>query len=92
MPPHQRANQRQRLDRIDERVPFEEAPLDPEQAVELARIERAEPAPEDEVLRRRDGGDRVELQEAEPANRVEDAARGAVEELCADGDPARLRR
>ena len=41
----------------------------------------AEPAPEDEVLRGRDGRDRVELQEAEPSHGLEDARRRAVEEL-----------
>ena len=42
------------------------------------------------MLRRRDGRDRVELEEPEPAHRAEDAARGAVEELRPDRDPARL--
>ena len=45
---------------------------------------------EDELLRRRDGGDRIELEEAEPAHRLKDVARRAVEELRADGDAARL--
>ncbi len=52
----------------------------------------AEPAPEDELLRRRDGGDRVDLQEAEPLHGVEDRRRRPVEELCADGDAARFVR
>jgi hypothetical protein len=39
---------------------------------------------------RRDGRDRVELEEAEPAHGAEDAARRAVEELRPDRDPARL--
>ena len=42
------------------------------------------------MLRRRDGRDRVELEEAEPPHRVEDAARRAVEELCANRDATRM--
>ena len=42
------------------------------------------------MLRYGDGRDRVELEEAEPANGVEDAGRGAVQGLGADGDPAGL--
>jgi hypothetical protein len=40
-----------------------------------------EPAPEDQALRGCDGGDRVDLEEAEPAHGLEDAGRAAVEEL-----------
>jgi hypothetical protein len=40
------------------------------------------------VLRGRDGGDRVELEEAEVADGLEDTRRRAVEELRPDGDPA----
>ena len=87
---HPRPDQRQRLDRPDERVPLEQLPFDPQQAVELVRVERAEPAPEDEVLRRRDGRDRVELQEAEVPHRLQHVARGAVEQLRPDGDAPRL--
>ena len=57
-----------------------------------AGVERAEPAEEDELLRRRDGGDRVHLQEAEPSHGVEHARRGAVEQLRAHGDPPGLLR
>ena len=39
----------------------------PEEPVELGAVAGAEPAPEDEVLRRRDGCDRVDLKTAEPA-------------------------
>ena len=49
---------------------------------------RAEAAPEDELLRRRDGGDRVQLKETEAPNRVEDVGRGPVEELGADRNAA----
>ena len=42
------------------------------------------------MRRRRDGGDRVELEEAEPADGLLDAARAAVEELRPDRDAARL--
>ena len=52
----------------------------------------AEPAEEDELLRPRDGGDRVHLQEAEPPDRVEHALRRAVEQLRAHGDPPGLLR
>src|SRR5262245_2127226 len=89
---HQPAQQRQRLDRPDERVPLDQLLLVPEEAVELARVERPEAAPEHEPLRRSDGRDRVELQEAEPPDRVDDALRGAVEQLRADGDSARFLR
>src|SRR5262249_56570512 len=62
----------------------------PEQALELVRVVGAEPAPEDELLRRRHGRDRVELEEADAPDGVEDARRGAVEELGANGDAPRL--
>src|SRR5262245_54583816 len=88
--PHERADERERFDRPDERVPLEELSLVPQEAVELARVERPEAAPQDEMLRLRDRGDRVELEEAEAANGVEHATRGAVEELRAHGDAARL--
>ena len=91
-PPHPRLDERQRLDRPDVRVPLEELLLDPQQAVELRDVVRAESAPEHELLRRRDGGDRVDLEEAEPLHGVEDGRRRAVEELRADGDPAGLVR
>jgi hypothetical protein len=52
---HPGSNERQVFDRPDERVPFEQLSLLPEQPVELGLVERAEPAPEDELLRRRDG-------------------------------------
>src|SRR5207253_9176216 len=92
VPADARLDQRQRLGRIDEGVELEELPFLPEQPVELGRVESAEPAPEDEVLGWRDRRDRIELEEPEPAHGVEDAASGAVEELRADGDPARLLR
>src|SRR5207248_5914070 len=83
---HARLEEGQVLGRPDERVPFDELPLLPEQAVELRRVERPEPGPEDEMLRRRNDGDWVELQEPQPADRVEDVGRRAVEELRADRD------
>jgi hypothetical protein len=89
-PAHTGAEQREVLDRPDVGVPLDELALVPEQAVELAGVVRAEAAPEDELLRRCDGRDRVDLEEAEPANRLEDVARGAVEELRADRDSACL--
>ena len=69
------ADDRQRLYRPEERVPLEEHALLPEKPVELGGVVRAEPAPEDEVLGRRDGRNRVELEEAEVPDRLEDAAR-----------------
>ena len=87
---HERLEDRQILDRIEERIPFNELSLPPDQLVELLRRERAEPAPEDKMLRRRDRGDRVELEEAEPADGLEDAACAAVQPLSAHRDPPRL--
>jgi hypothetical protein len=87
---HPRPQERQRLDRPDERVPFDQLALDPEQPVELARVVGPEPAVKDEVLRDGDRGDGVELQEPQPPDRVEDAVRRSVQELRADGDPAGL--
>jgi hypothetical protein len=71
-------------------MPLDELPLLPEEAIEFRGIVRAETAPEDELLRRRDGRDRVELQETEAANRFEDVVRRAVEELRVDSDSACL--
>jgi hypothetical protein len=90
VPAHQPAEERQRLDRPDEGVPLDQLPLVPEEAFELRRVEGAEPCLEHEMLRRRHGRDRVELEEAEPADGLEHTARRAVEQLCADGDPAGL--
>ena len=85
------ANERQVLERVDERVPLEERPLLPQQPVELrAVIARAEPAEEDEVLRPLDRLDDVDLEKAEPLHGVEDARRGAVQELRPHRDPPRL--
>src|SRR5436309_5749616 len=89
-PRHARTLQRQVLDRIDESVVLEQLPLLPLQPVELASVERAETAPEDEVLRGRNRRNRVHLEEAEAADGLEDVARRAVEQLCAHGDSPRL--
>ncbi|OLE30055.1 MAG: hypothetical protein AUG43_04530 [Actinobacteria bacterium 13_1_20CM_3_68_10] len=88
--PHPRADQRQRLDRPDEGVPLEQLPLDPQQPVELAGVIATEPAPKDEVLRRRHRGNWIELEEAEPPYGLEHPARRAVKQLGPDGDPTRL--
>ena len=85
---HHGAEERQRLDRPDERLPFEEQPVLPEQPVELGGVEGPEAAEEDELLGRRDRRDRVELEEAQPADRVEHAGRRAVEQLRAHRDAA----
>ena len=53
-PAHARLDDREILDRPDVGVPLEELLLLPEQPVELCRVVRPEPAPGDEVLRRRD--------------------------------------
>jgi hypothetical protein len=88
---HLGTKERQVLGGVEERVPLDERAVLPEEPVELGRVVAlAEPAPEDEVLRRRDGGDRVELQEAEPLHRREDVGGAAVEELGTYGDPACL--
>ncbi len=68
----------------------EELALVPQQPVELRAVEDAEPAPEDEVLRRRDRGDRVDLESARAADDVEDPARGTIEQLRPHRDPARF--
>ena len=85
---HARLHERQRLDRPDVRVPLEQLPLIPEEAVELGDVVRAETTPEHELLRWSDGRDRVDLEEAERAHRVENRRRRAVEQLCAHRDPA----
>ena len=87
--PHERLEQRQVLARVEERVPLDELALLPQEPVELGGVERAETAPEDEVLRRRDGRDRVELEEAEPAHGLENVRRRAVEALRPHRDSAR---
>ena len=63
----------------------------PEKPVELVRVVRnPEPAPEHEVLRRRDGRDRVELQPSERPDGPEHVGSEAVEQLRTHGDAARL--
>ena len=84
---HPRADEREVLDRPDEGVPLEELPLLPEQPVELGAVVRPEAAPRHEVLRRRDGRDRVDLEVPKSPHRVEEVARRAVEQLRADCDP-----
>ena len=88
--PHPCAQQRQVFDGPDERVPVDELALLPEQAVDLRRVVGAEAAPEDELLRRCDGRDRVDLEKADSADRVEDRAGRPVEQLRSDGDSACL--
>jgi hypothetical protein len=89
-PAHARSQQWKILDRPDVRVPLEELAFVPDQAIELGGIVRTEAAPEDELLRRRDGRDRIDLEEAQAVNCLEDVAGGAVEKLRADSDPACL--
>ena len=78
------------LDRPDERVPLEQPSLFPQEPVELGAVDSAEPAPEDELLRRRDGRDGVHLEEAEAPDRLQDAPRRPVEELRANCNPPRV--
>src|SRR5918995_5302141 len=81
-------DQRQVLDRINERVPLEERALLPQQPVELrAVVLRPKPAEEHEVLRPLDRRDDVDLEKAEPAHRVEDVRGAAIEQLRPHGDP-----
>jgi hypothetical protein len=83
-----RAQQREVLDRPDECIPLDEPALLPQQAVELGRVIWAEPTPEHELLRRRDGRDRIDLEEAQLPDGVQDRPRGSVEQLCANSDSA----
>jgi len=71
-------------------MPLEELALVPDQAVELGGVVATEAAPEDELLRWGDGRDRIDLEEAQAPNGLEDVAGGAVEELRPDSDPACL--
>ena len=89
-PAHPRLDKGEILDRPDERVPLEELLPLPEQRIELGGVVRSEPAPRHEVLGWGDRRDRVDLQVAEATNRVEQARRGAVEELRPHRDPPRL--
>ena len=89
-PRHACVDQRQVLDRPDGRVPFEERPLLPQEPVELGRVVVAETAPEDELLRRRHRRDRVDLEEAQPPNRLANPLGRPVEQLRPDRDPPRL--
>src|SRR5207237_1823338 len=85
-PLHLCADQRQRFDRPDEGIPFEELPLDPEQAVELAGVISTQPAPEHTLLGRRHGRDWIELKEPEPPHGLEHPTCGAVQQLSPNGD------
>jgi hypothetical protein len=87
---HKRLEDRQVFARVEERAPLDELSLLPKQPVELGGVERAEPAPEYEVLRRRDAGDRVELEEAEAAHGLEHPAWSTIETLRAHRDAPRL--
>ena len=86
---HPGADERQIVDRPDERVPLEELPLLPDEPVELGDVEPAEPAVQHEVLRRCDRRDRIELQEAEPLDDVQDTGAAPVQQLRAHGDAPR---
>lgn len=71
-------------------MPFDECALLPEEPTELGGVVLTEPAPEHELLRRGDGRDRVDLEKTELPDSAEHSACGAVEQLCADSDPACL--
>ena len=89
--PHPRPDQREILDRPDERAPLEQLLLRPEEPVELGGVIRPQPTPEHEPLRCRDARDRIDLEEAELADRVEHVPRAAVEQLRTNGDAPGLR-
>ena len=86
---HERLEDGQVLDREDERVPLHELSLLPQEAFELGGLEGPEAAPQDEMLGRSDARDRVELEEAKPADGLEDAVRALVQYLRAHGHPPR---
>src|SRR5438477_735659 len=90
--PHPGEEQRVILDRADERAPFEQLPLLPEKSVELGYVERPEPAPKHQLLGCGDGRDRVDLEKADPPDRVEHVERAAVEQLRTNGDAPGLGR
>src|SRR6266516_1666824 len=83
-PAHARADEREVLDRPDECTPLEELAFFPKQSVELGRVVGSEAAPQDESLRGCDRGNRIDLEEAEPANWRVYAVGAAVEKLSAD--------
>src|SRR6185436_3434822 len=86
-----RSDERQILERVDERVPLEERALLPEQPVELCPVVAgSQPAEQDEVLRPLDRLDHVDLEEAEAPHRLVDVLRGAVEELRPHRDAPRF--
>ena len=64
---HPRAQERQFFNRREEGVPFDELFRLPEQVVELRPVVPCRACSEDQMLRRGDRGDRIELQEAERA-------------------------
>jgi hypothetical protein len=78
--------------RPDHGVELEERPLLLEGAFQVRRVvARAEPAPEHEVGAGRDRGGRVDLQERQALDDGQQVGRPrCVEQLRADGDPARL--
>jgi hypothetical protein len=69
---------------------LEQAPLVPQEAVQVGRVVSAEAAPEDEEVGARDCARWVELQAAEVADGLEDGV-GAIpcEPLARDCEPAR---
>src|SRR5688500_10648210 len=83
-----RPDERQVLDRVDERIPLEQGAVLPQQPVEpRAVVLRPEPTEEDEMLRALDRSDDVDLEEAEPADGLEHAVGAAVQQLRTHGDP-----
>src|SRR4029078_8570058 len=73
--PHQRSEEREVLDRADASGPLEQRALVPEEPVELRTVVRAEPVPENEMLRLGNGRDRGEPEEGERAGALEVARR-----------------
>jgi hypothetical protein len=69
---------------------LEQAPLLPQEAIEVGRVVGAQAAPEDEEVGARDCTRWIELKAAEVADGLEDAVRAiAGETLARDRQPAR---
>ena len=69
---------------------LEQAPLLPQEAIEVGRVVGAQAAPEDEEVGARDCARWIELKAAEVADGLEDAVRAiAGETLARDREPAR---
>ena len=79
--------------RPDDAVELEQGPIDLERLLQVGRpVVGPEPAPRDEVRARRDGGGRIELQQRQPLDDLEQVGGSRrIEQLGTDRDPPRLR-